>query len=134
MCKGREAVRNRLQEINLKIQKKEATPKEESSVATLQIINEMLARNIQVLPVDIYKSDAKRFLVEGDKIRLPFAALSGVGEAAARSLAEARKDGEFISIEDFQQRAKVSKSVIELLRDIGTFKSLPESSQLTLFM
>ena len=134
VCKGREAVRNRLQEINLKIQKKEATPKEESSVATLQIINEMLARNISVLPVDIYKSDAKKFLVEGDKIRLPFAALSGIGEAAAKSLAEAREDGEFISIEDFQQRAKVSKSVIELLRDIGTFKSLPESSQLTLFM
>ena len=94
----------------------------------------MLARNIGVLPIDIYKSDAKRFLVEGDNIRLPFSSLSGVGESAAVALAKAREDGEFISIEDFQLRAKVSNSIIDLLRDMGTFKSLPESSQLTLFM
>ena len=131
VCKGREAVKNKMQEINQKIQSKEATAKDESTYATLQIINEMLARNIEILPIDIYKSDAKRFLVEGDKIRLPFASLSGVGEAAANSLAEAKKEGEFLSVEDFQERAKVSKSVIELLREIGTFKNLPESSQLT---
>ncbi|MBQ8133929.1 MAG: PolC-type DNA polymerase III, partial [Clostridia bacterium] len=131
VCKGREAVKNKMQEINQKIQSKEATAKDESTYATLQIINEMLARNIEVLPIDIYKSDAKRFLVEGDKIRLPFASLSGVGEAAANSLAEAKEKGEFLSVEDFQDRAKVSKSVIELLREIGTFKNLPESSQLT---
>ncbi len=131
VCKGRTAVRNKMQEISLKIQKKEATAKDESSFATLQIINEMLARKIEVLPIDVYKSDAKRFLVEGEKIRLPFSSLSGVGEAAAHSLAEARKDGEFTSIEDFQQRAKVSKSIVELLKEIGAFHDLPESSQLT---
>ena len=131
VCKGRQAVKNKMQEINLKIQQKEATAKDESSYATLQIINEMLARNIDILPIDIYKSDARKFLVEGDKIRLPFAALSGVGEAAANALAEAKEGGEFISVEDFQSRAKVSKSVIELLREIGTFRNLPESSQLT---
>lgn len=134
VCKGKEAVHNKMQEIMAKIQNKEATAKDESTYATLQIANEMLARNIGVLPIDIYKSDAKRFLVEGDKIRLPFSSLSGVGESAAFALAEARNDGEFISIEDFQQRAKVSNSIIDLLRDMGTFKNLPESSQLTLFM
>ena len=124
-----------MQELALKLQDKEAKPtaKDEAVYANLQIVNEMLARNIEVLPVDIYRSDAKRFLIEDNKIRLPFVALSGVGEAAACSLAEARNGGEFISIEDFQQRAKVSKSVIELLREIGAFGSLPESSQLTLF-
>ena len=134
VCKGREAVKNKMQEIMTKIQNKEATAKDESTLATLQIINEMLARNIGVLPIDIYQSDAKRFLVEGDKIRLPFSSLSGVGESAAVALASAREGGEFISIEDFQQRAKVSNSIIELLREMGTFKNLPESSQLTLFM
>lgn len=133
VCKGREAVKNKMQEITLKIQNKEATAKDESSFAMLQIINEMLARGIEVLPIDVYKSDAKRFLVEDDKIRLPFAALSGVGEAAANALAEAREDGEFISIEDFRVRSKVSKSVVDLLKDIGAFGDLPESSQLTLF-
>jgi len=130
VCKGRTAVKNRMQDISTKIQKKEASAKEESTYATLQIINEMLARGIEVLPIDIYKSDSRRFLVENGKIRLPFLALSGVGEAAAAGLAEARKDGEFTSVEDFQQRAKVSSAVITLLRDIGAFGDLPETSQL----
>ena len=127
---GRSAVRNKMQEINSKIAKKEASTKEVCSYATLQIVNEMLARGIGVLPVDIYKSDAKKFLVEGDKIRLPFSSLSGVGEAAAIALAEARNDGEFTSIEDFQQRAKVSKTIIEMLKEIKAFAGLPETSQL----
>ncbi len=131
VCKGRQAVRNKMQELTVKIQKKEATAKDEASYATLQIVNEMLARKIEVLPIDVYKSDARRFIVEGEKIRLPFVALSGVGEAAANSLAQAKEEGEFISIEDFQARAKVSGTVIELLKSIGAFGSLPESSQLT---
>ena len=135
VCKGREAVRNKMTELYTRIQDREikTTAKDESMYATLQIVNEMLARNIGVLPVDIYKSDAKRFLIEGDKIRLPFVALSGVGEAAAEALAQAREEGEFISIEDFQIRAKVSKAIIDMLREIGAFANLPESSQLTLF-
>ncbi len=120
-----------MQEISGKIQRKEASAKEGAMLGTLQIVNEMLARGIGVLPIDIYHSDAKKFLVEGDKIRLPFSALPGVGEAAAIALAEAREGGEFTSIEDFQLRAKVSKTVIELLKDIGSFAGLPETSQLT---
>lgn len=130
VCKGRSAVRNKMQEINSKIARHEASAKEQSSYATLQIVNEMLARGIEVLPIDIYKSDARKFLVEGEKIRLPFSSLSGVGEAAAIALAEARNDGEFTSIEDFQQRAKVSKTIIELLKEINAFAGLPETSQL----
>ena len=130
VCKGRSAVRNKMQEINSKIARHEASAKEQSSYATLQIVNEMLARGIEVLPIDIYKSDARKFLVEGEKIRLPFSSLSGVGETAAIALAEARNDGEFTSIEDFQQRAKVSKTIIELLKEINAFAGLPETSQL----
>ncbi len=132
VVKGCQAVRNKMDEISSKIQKKEATAKEETTYATLQIINEMLARGIGVLPIDIYKSDARKFLVEDGKIRLPFVALSGVGDAAAAGMADAKKDGEFTSVEDFQQRAKVSKAVIDMLKEAGAFGDLPESSQLRL--
>ena len=131
VCRGRTAVKNKMLDISTKIQKKEASAKEESTYSTLQIINEMLARGIEVLPIDIYRSDSRRFLVEDGKIRLPFLALSGVGEAAASGLMDARKDGEFTSVEDFQQRARVSGAVITLLKDIGAFGSLPETAQLT---
>ncbi len=131
VCKGKDAVRNKMQEISLKMQNKEASAKEESTYAALQIINEMLARKIEVLPVDVYKSDARKFLIEGEKIRPPFASVPGIGEAAATAVAQAREGGEFISIEDFQQRAKVSKTVVEILKEIGAFSNLPESSQLT---
>ena len=113
---------------------KEASAKEEAAYATFQIINEMLARKISLLPVDLYKSDAKRFLVEDGKIRLPFSSLPGVGEAAAHSLAQAREGGgEFLSVDEFQSRSKVSKAVIDVLREAGSLKDLPESSQVSLF-
>lgn len=131
VIQGREAVRRRMNEISMK--GKEASAKEEAAYATFQIINEMLARGIEVLPIDLYKSDARKFLVEDGKIRLPFSSLPGVGEAAANSLAEAGKAGEYLSVDDLQNRAKVSKSVIEILAAAGALKGLPESSQMTLF-
>lgn len=131
--KGKEAVRNKMNELAIKIQNKEASKKEEETYSGLQIINEMLARGVEILPIDIYKSDAKKFLVEDGKIRVPFAALPGVGENAAISLAEARKGGKFTSIEDFHNRSNVSQSVIELLKSLNVFKGLPESSQVSFF-
>ncbi len=128
---GREAVRRRMNEISMK--GKEASAKEEAAYATFQIVNEMLARGIEVLPVDIYKSEAKKFMVEDGKIRLPFSSLNGIGEAAANSLAEGKDKGDYISIDDIQTRTKVSKSVIETLRDAGALAGLPESSQMSLF-
>lgn len=129
VIKGKDAVKRKM--LDIKLKGKEATAKEQASYATLQIVNEMLARGIEVLPIDIYKSEAKKFVVENGKIRLPFSALGGIGEAAAQNLADARLEGEFMSVEDFQQRAKVSKSVIETLKETGALSTLPESSQLT---
>ena len=131
VMQGHEAVRRKMKEITMK--GKEASAKEEAALSTFQIINEMLARGIEVLPVDLYLSDAKRYQVEDGRIRLPFSSLSGVGEAAAQSLADARAGGEYISIDDLQTRSKVSKAVIETLQEAGALKGLPASSQMTLF-
>ena len=131
---GKDAVSRKMRELDTKIKNREASAKEEGEFGTLQIINEMLARKIELLPVDLYRSDATKFLVEGGKIRLPFSSLGGVGGAAAISLMEARKTGgEYISIDDLQSRAKVSSAVIETLRSVGALSGMPESSQTTLF-
>jgi DNA polymerase-3 subunit alpha (Gram-positive type) len=131
VVKGRAAVQKRMHEIQQK--GKEASKKEEDAFGTLQIVNEMLARGIGVLPIDLYKSDARKYLVEDGKVRLPFASISGVGEAAANALAAAKDGGVYISVDDLQTRSKVSKSVIENLRDAGALDGLPQSSQMTLF-
>jgi DNA polymerase-3 subunit alpha (Gram-positive type) len=132
VIQGKEAVQRKMSEINRK--GKEATAKDNASYATLQIVNEMLARGIEVLPVDLYQSDATRYLVEDGKIRLPFGSIAGVGEAAATSLAQARESGgPYISIDDVQTRSKVSKAVIESLQACGALTGLPQSSQMTLF-
>ena len=104
-----------------------------NNIKQKQIVNEMMARKIEFLPVDIYKSEAKMFKVEDGKIRLPFSSLPGVGGAAADSLAETGKHTEYLSIEDMQIKTKVTKAVIETLKDVGVLKDLPESSQMSLF-
>ncbi len=110
------------------------TAKENASYATLQIINEMLARGVKLLPVDLYKSHARVFTIEDGKIRLPFGSLSGIGENAAKNLMEARKSTkEYISIEELQQKTGISKTVTETLSEAGALDGLPLTSQISLF-
>lgn len=130
---GHQAVRDKMNNIKQKQSVHEATAKDEAEFQTFQIVNEMMARKIEFLPVDIYKSEAKMFKVEDGKIRLPFSSLPGVGGAAADSLAETGKHTEYLSIEDMQIKTKVTKAVIETLKDVGVLKDLPESSQMSLF-
>ena len=130
---GHQAVRDKMNNIKQKQSVHEATAKDEAEFQTLQIVNEMMARKIEFLPVDIYKSEAKMFKVEDGKIRLPFSSLPGVGGAAADSLAETGKHTEYLSIEDMQIKTKVTKAVIETLKYVGVLKDLPESSQMSLF-
>lgn len=130
---GHKAVRDKMNNIKQKQSVHEATAKDEAEYQTLQIVNEMMARKIEFLPVDIYKSEAKMFKVEDGKIRLPFSSLPGVGGAAADSLAETGKHTEYLSIEDMQIKTKVTKAVIETLKDVGVLNDLPESSQMSLF-
>ena len=109
------------------------TVKEEDTYVTLQIINEMLCRGYAFLPIDLYRSHATKYQIEDGKIRLPFTALKGVGEAAAHSLQEASEQGAYISVDEVQTRSGVSKSVIEMLEEAGALGSLPKTSQMTFF-
>ncbi len=131
VLKGKEAVNEKMNEIKAK--GKEASAKENASFATLQIVKEMMARGIEVLPVDLYHSHSYQYLIEDGKIRLPFASIAGVGTAAANNLQHAREAGVYLSIDDLQARSKVSKAVIESLAEIGALTGLPQSSQMSLF-
>ena len=131
VMKGRDAVREKMKIIKQK--GNEASAKEQTEFSTLEIINEMLARGIECLPVDIYKSEAKKFIIEDGKIRLPFMSLSGIGEAAAIYLAECGKKNKYLSIEEMIIKTKVSRAVIETLKNVGCLNDLPESSQMSLF-
>jgi len=130
---GRGAIRAKMQEIRAKEQRREATPKEKNMIPMLQLLNEMLARGIEVLPVDIYRSDAARYLIENGKIRLPFAALEGCGDVAARQLEIAREEGEYLSRDDFRRRTKAPAPVIALLEEVGAFEGMGQSNQMSLF-
>ncbi len=133
MSKGKAAVKTLLQMIRNK--GKEASSAEKSKETIMMIVYEAMVRGIEFLPIDIYKSTASSYEPEDGKIRMPFAALAGVGEAAAEQLAHARDDGgaEFSSIEDFSIRAGAGKSTVDLLKSCGAFGDLPDSDQMSLF-
>ena len=133
VLKGKNAVVAKINEIKNKQSQNLATATDKAELETLQIVNEMLARKINVLPIDIYKSEAKMFVIEGDSIRLPFCSLGGVGEAAAISLAKGGKQGEYLSVEELKSRTGISTAVAETLRACGALKDIPESSQMSLF-
>ena len=111
----------------------EATQKENDMVTTLQLAGECLCRGIRFLPVNIWKSDATAFLPEDGNIRMPFAALPGLGEAAAQKLVQMREAGQLYSIEELRTRGGISKSVIELLRRNKALEGLNETDQYTMF-
>lgn len=113
----------------------EATAKEENMYVAMQVVNEMMARGVEFLPIDLYKSHATVYKLEDGKIRLPFMSMAGTGESAAVALMKARDDGEgeYMSRDDLQQRAGISKSVMETLDACGALEGLPQSTQISFF-
>ena len=133
ISKGIDAVKTLLKMIQAK--GKEASQAEKDKEIIMMIVHEAMARGVEFLPIDIYKSTASSFEPEDGKIRTPFSALPGVGLAAAELLAKAYTEGEpeFTSIEDFEVRSNASKSAVEALKAVGAFGDLPESDQISLF-
>lgn len=110
---------------------KDASPKEIASISTLQLMNEAMARGIRFLPIDLEKSHSYAFLPESGGIRMPFSSMPGLGESAAENIISARSEEPFFSVEDLRIRAKLSNSVIEMLRSGGVLDHINETDQLT---
>ena len=133
IMEGRAAVKQLMNSITAKGH--DATAKEENMFVAMQVVNEMMARGVEFLPIDLYKSHATIYQIEDGKIRLPFMSMSGTGESAAVALMKARDDGEgeYMSRDDLQQRSGVSKSVMETLDACGALEGLPQSTQMSFF-
>lgn len=131
MIKGSAAIRTKVEEINGK--GLDASPKEKSLLTVLELALEMCERGLSFARVDLYRSRAAEFIVDGDRLIPPFNAVSGLGTNAALNIVKAREDGEFLSKEDLQQRSKLSKTVLEDLDLHGCLQDLPQSNQLSLF-
>ena len=131
MTHGKERVQSKIEE--LEKLGNNISQKEKNVLTILEVANEMYARGIRFLPVDLYRSEAEKFQITSEGIRPPLNALQGLGSAAAGNIVEARKDGEFLSIEDLRLRSKISKAVIEILQQHGCLEGIPESSQMSLF-
>ena len=131
MTKGIEAVKENIRAID---DNEDATAKDEDLLTTLEVVYEFYLRGLDFLPIDLYKSDAKKFLIEDGKIRPPFVAISGLGESAAEDLVRGREGKDFLSMEEVSIACpKVSKTHMQMLKEAGAFGSMPETNQVSLF-
>ena len=131
MINGDERVKNKMKEIEM--MGNNATPKDKDMFDDLEIVHEMYQRGFKFLPIDLYKSHATKFQVEGEYLRPPLNSIAGLGNVAAESIMKARQDEKFMSIDDMKIRAKIGDSVTELLRQFGCLEGMSQSNQLSLF-
>ena len=99
----------------------------------MKSVQEMYARGFEFIPIDINRADASRFQIIDGKLKPSLCSIDGLGDKAAEAVVEAVKDGPFLSKDDFWQRTKVPKSVIDVMSDLGLLVDLPETNQLSLF-
>ncbi|RFU67808.1 PolC-type DNA polymerase III [Bacillus sp. V59.32b] len=131
MARGSQAIRSKIDEINAK--GLDASTKEKNTLTVLELALEMCERNFSFKKVDLYKSHASEFIIEGDSLIPPFNSIPGLGTNAALNIVRAREEREFLSKEDLQQRGKVSKTILEYLDKQGCLEELPDQNQLSLF-
>ncbi|HWP98626.1 MAG TPA: PolC-type DNA polymerase III [Syntrophomonadaceae bacterium] len=131
MLKGCDALHRRIREIEK--MGNEASQKERKLLPVLEVAMEMCARGYQFWPVDIYKSEAAKFVIRDQGLLLPFSSLPNVGKNAAEGIVAARGEQTFISVEDMQARTHLNKTSLEILRQFDCLHDLPESNQIQLF-
>ena len=131
MINGKEKVKNKMKEIEM--MGNNATPKDKDMYDDLELVLEMYERGLRFLPIDLYKSHATKFQVEGDSLRPPLNSIAGLGNVAAEGIMKAREEEKFMSIDDLKIRSKVGDSVTELLRQFGCLEGMSQSNQLSLF-
>ena len=131
ILKGKDGILEKMEEINNK--GTNASAKEKDDYTVLEVAYEMYARGFEFTPARLGKSSATKFDVEDGKVLLPFVAIEGVGENAAKAFAEEYKSKSFDTVEEAIIRAKLNKTVGEGLRNHGVFEGLPETDQLSMF-
>lgn len=131
MCKGRDKVKQAI--VRIKSLGNDATTKEKATLTTLELVNEMYARGLKFLPLNMYEANATKFKVLPNGIMPPLSSIQGLGDTVALNIVEARKNGEFATIEEFRERTKATKTVIELLKQNNILDGIPETNQLSLF-
>ena len=131
MCQGAEKLKHYMDQYQRRSE--ELTNKEQDTVKDMKIVREMYARGFEFTPIDIYTAEASRFQIVDGKLMPSLSSIDGMGDKAAEAVVEAAKDGPFLSKDDFRSRTKVSKTVIDLMDDLGLLGDLPESNQLSLF-
>ena len=135
VVKGEDFVRQQIAELERAAAEKKLDVKGSDTLAVLQLVNEMFCRGFTVEPVDLYKSDAYKFITHEETRSLlpPIASIAGVGPIAAQSIADVRVDGEFSSIEDLKTRAGITRTAIAALKEHGCLDGMTESDQMELF-
>ena len=131
MCQGKEKLNYYIQDY--KKRSDSLSKKEQDVMKDMKIVQEMYARGFEFTPIDIYRAKAKMFQIVDGKLMPSLASIEGMGDKAAETVEEASKDGPYLSLDDFRQRTKVSKTVIDLMADLGLFGNLPQSNQISLF-
>ncbi len=130
MLGGKERVMAAMREIE---NNPEATQKDKNVMTILEVVNEMYARGIDFLPIDLYASHQTKFVEENGAIRPPLNTIAGVSDAVAESICQARQEGDFLSVEDLMRRAKIGKSIVEKLTEYNVLKDIPDTNQVSLF-
>ena len=131
MCQGKEKLNHHIDDYNRR--SASLTQKEQATLKDMHIVQEMYARGLEFEPLDIYKAKATKFLIIDGKLMPPFSSIEGMGEKAAEAVEKAAKDGPYLSKDDFRERTKASKTVIDYMGTLGLLGDIPESNQLSLF-
>ena len=131
MCQGKDKLEAYMHDYEAR--KDSLSKKEQDTYKDMRLVQEMYARGFEFLPLDIYKSKPHHFQIIDGKLLPALNTIDGLGDNAAVAIAEAAKDGVFLSKDDFRERTKVSKTTIELMSDLGLLGDMPESNQLSLF-